>query len=177
MSTLSRKETTALARAVALANSESFVIRPSLYRARLDEKEGVIDRRQRTLCGAADEKDHYFCGEQIAYVVVKGANWRELYMGPGWVANSLNGCAVWHPTTNLCGRLAHGHAAKFRKSQRMYVGFADKPDKVFKGHHSVPVTRFPAVAICCSGHINILEAGQLNVITDDDRRQAFERAQ
>src|SRR5215217_7637819 len=91
------KTTTPLERSLKNATSADFIVRPSHYRARLDENGGVIDRHQRVLCGALNSAGRFTCGEKIASVLVRGRsmNYRELIIGPGWII------AVGHSTQRL----------------------------------------------------------------------------
>jgi hypothetical protein len=124
------------------------------------ERVGV---EQRVLCGALDGHGRYTCGEHIASVGLRG--WdigRALFMEPGWISEG----DVWYPTKNLCWRRAHGHASRYRKPHRLLA------PGTFKGplqHPSRYVKRCPAVAVCCHGHINILEANRLAVETGEER--------
>jgi hypothetical protein len=172
----SAQTTTPLTRAVAMATAATFVIRPSHARARLDVNGGVVDQRQRVLCGALDARGRHTCGDDVAFVLASSASRRELLMGPGWISAGT----VWHPTKNLRWRRSHGYASRYRRSSRV-KDLEDGIDAleqlrvraVLLDQYCRFVTQLPAVAICCEGHINILDADRLNVETGGDERRLY----
>jgi hypothetical protein len=166
----SAKATTPLGRAIAIATSANFVIRPSHARARLDVNSERIVVEQRVLCGALDGHGRYTCGEHIASVGLRGEDiGRALIMEPGWISEGN----FWYPTKNLCYRQAHGQASRYRRPHHL---LAPRTLKGPRQHTRRYVRRLPAVAVCCLGHINILEANRLAVATEEGRARADEQA-
>ncbi|MCA9880018.1 MAG: hypothetical protein KC442_19625 [Thermomicrobiales bacterium] len=178
-----RSELTAeVRRALAVATSPAFTIRPSHARARLDVNRGVVEGWQRVLCGAVNGAGRWTCGDVLAHVgpQLVDPDWGELVMPPGMISAErwLPGGdppLVWHPTGDRCWRLSGGwEVDRWRRPRRFPAD--DERWGEFGGdrlHTGTAAYWFPAVTICCQGHLNILDADALRVITEEDNRQAY----
>src|SRR5215217_5874882 len=80
--------------------------------ARLDSLRGVIDGRERVVCGQQNRDGRYVCSQDIGYVKVSyRGTLREYCLWPGWLRYDDGG---WRPINYAVQQVRKGYRPKFR---------------------------------------------------------------